>query len=543
MIDERVQKSLTRLGERFALPFSPFPVLQLDGTWPSNGTITLLLDELRKRGDRSAATSPFLEEIAAYLGRIAYDCWNAFPGISRVELRCDSDATGVTLSGEKRGRGEKASAFTVSVSSLISSIVTSDHNELPLFGQAQGFLREGQSELPVAILGLCTGLCPIGDGDWKAKKLYEATGELLATQRVLAESCASYYRRVFPHEPVGADPNLYSAYLILPPQGFDEPGPACRAVTGLFHHLHEADVPESAWPGILQHLMLFPDEHISNTAWAFAAALSDGAPTPMLEAIANAKRTHCPALRLAVMTARKLLAKPHDWVSLLRNGEKSAAIQLARREAALHLTPLLLFGDSLFEDEELHPMLEAIAWNDLESALSTANRLSKRSQITPELRLQHLYLVSLTDDANEVRKQLDALRTDWRGSATKLLELSGRLHLIGGRCQEAMCEFDRALRANTMSSEQRETLTLLLFEAALHAGDTSAARTALEGLLALHPLSVPCRLKKLELLRLAGELSDLEDEILRLGQQSPTHPEWFHFIAERKLIELGASQQ
>ncbi|MCC6952987.1 MAG: hypothetical protein IT290_02600, partial [Deltaproteobacteria bacterium] len=247
MIDERVKKSLCRLQERFALPFSPFPVLQLDVSWPSNGTIALLLEELRKRGDRSAATSPFVEEIASYIGSIAYECWRAFPNTANVAL-ASHDATGeVVLSGEKKNRKGGISRFSVSVSSMISSMLTADHNVMPLFDRtAEGFLRDGQSELPIAMLGLCTGLCPIGDGDWKDSKLYEATGELLATQRILAESCAIYYRRVFPHEPIGADPNLYSAYLVLPPQGFDEPGPTCRAVTGLYHYLIETEVPAAS---------------------------------------------------------------------------------------------------------------------------------------------------------------------------------------------------------------------------------------------------------------------------------------------------------
>lgn len=521
-----------------------FPRYLLDFTWPSIAVLDLLTFDLRRKADLNPTEADMIHTYAAYIGGIAHDCWTQFPG--GIEVQLGQDAKGdVTLSARKGLMLSEGESFSVNVSRSLREILTQCPNPLPVFHSFQKSLPPYNNYLSLFATGLTSGLCPYGVGKWRELEPKHLAGHIGVTEAWLAKTSSDWYIRNFPAEPLGRDLQLYRAQLILPPAGYQEPFPVCRAVNGLCRYLADQNISDKDRDQLLKNLACSPDDLMSSAAFVIASALSSDSPPEELRLIGESMFSSTTELRPALLFAGEIFQQPKDWLQLIEDGDLPAARKLFRRESALGFLNSLQLNEEDALNKNHLPFVSALAWNKKDIADKLLQQINSSPQSSAASLLQQGFIaceMGNFDRAEEILSRLTTLTINAPHYQMKLFELAGITAWGRGAVDQAEQCFVKGLttsEADTLPAGQnlRTRLASLLISSNQHKKLKDEFQNKLN-------LLTPRLSRVVKLLILEGnENNEYQDLLTRIAREIPADRGVFHLAVDFASTLAEAAKQ
>ncbi len=448
MIDEKVINLAKAFRIYASQRLNAYPKYALDFSWPSVGTVDLILRHLRGK-PVTEEFMPLLGGAAAYLGGIAHDVWTTFPGEHEIELKVRAETEYVVELRLKSVTELKThERLFINITDTLKGILESPRTPFPHFSDSSIRLSNNENLLSPFAIGLFTGLCPHATGSWREKKEQDFKEHLKGAAAYLGATAADYYSRTYPLEPIGSKPVLYLSNLIVPPPMHKESFRGMNATGGLLEMLMTGEPDSSKWSPLVSNLALSPDLLISDVGFAVSVALQGEQIPPQLFYLSDTKGLSRLNLRPAIILARKLLRKPDDILPLITEGKFQEARSILDTDRKLGLMPLARLDDKLLGEPALNPVWHLLAWSRASEARELISQVLA-SVDAPELRIQRGYLSFFLDDTEAVIKELGELAgklgTEAALNDTRILELSGLVAFGNSQFTEAERFFTKLL--------------------------------------------------------------------------------------------------
>ena len=528
-IDDKVVYLARQFQNDWNSLLTDYPKYALDLSWPSVGTLDLILSPLRFAGEIFPEQRKLLLGASAYLAGMAYDCWTHFPESPKVWLTLtEVEEPEITLGICGGHFLEQDQIFSVNVTSALRRVLTAPENPLPFFEQSTRSLTYSHNIVSLFAVGLFSGLCPYGKGRFTKLRDETALPHLIVVNELLSRSAAEYYSKVFPGEALGASAALYRDRIVMPPPGHREKFPAIRSASALVEYMKTQEVPSEDMQRLALNLAHSPDEFSMITGFSVLAALSSPCPCAELQAVGESLSGYRPYLRPAVMAARKVLDLPYNWLADLRQGKKQEALELARYEEALGLLPLMRMPLERIQEPELESFVTMLAWSRPEEARSFLDTYSETTPLSMDLVFEALMLDLVLRDFDRAATDLSALE---QVEIVDPLRRSRFFNLKGAYAEginnadSARACYEEVLKS--ASAEQREFISAGngLARCLLQIGNHEQALAVIESVLAKHPWSISsliCRVRALDALGRSEESAETLNSVLRLAPADRT---------------------
>jgi len=429
VIRDDVQNRAQAFQATWSKRLSPAPVLRLDSTWPSIGVVDLITFTLRTLTDLNSEEAEQLKNASSYMASLAHQCWTSFG----AQVVLEDTNEGVILraqGGEYLDSGEE---HKFEVEKEFGTMLQVASIEIPVLADFFRPVNFDSNWVSPFSLGVMLGLNPMGSGPWLDRELGEIQPQIDNGTRELARTCAEYYAKVFPDEPLGQVAELYLGDLVYPPSMMKEELPALDAVDGVLRFCKEYKIGAQGLLDLSSNLARTPDELLSGAGIALYGALGEGDPSPEMLAVAEAKGVYMGLLRPAMLKAREGVELEGEWI-----GNESYGDAEAKRfefELKMGFLPWVkLSSKRLFKPgnaEPLNYLLSALAYFDMERAMSICDDLISETPMDIEVRLQRIYLDVLSGEFDKADKGFRALLTEpGCESNSKLFHLWGLSDLL-----------------------------------------------------------------------------------------------------------------
>lgn len=527
MIDDKVGSLVDFLAPLNNALTSFNRLYSLDFSWPSLSTLDLIFEQISDGNDPEA--DDLLNALAAYIGIIAHECWSTFDERLRCELTIIDDNVYLKARGGEF-LGARAEAV-LNISALLKVLLSNAPDPLPIFADYSLQDRRFARRFSATALGIFCGRSPWISGPWAELGTDAMASYVGQAERFLAQTTSRFYSECYPYDSLGVSPFLYHSKLILPPLGLGEQFPAASGVAGFFAFAQHQTKDEKAVDALALNLSASPDALMSIVGMISAIA-SDSARNRRLMAATERHQEVLPALRPALMIARKLRGKPDDWVRLVGQGETEEATALANIEISFGFVPLAFFDLSLLKRQDLIPLFQAVAWNEPATALQVLRELPTQHQ-SVELDLLAAFLEHAVGDKERFERSIAKLeRNDASDPAmqSRVLELRAKSDVQEQRWDDAAQRFGRAY---SLPCDDRDRLLMLGNNFAwslLQAGRNQSALSVLEDLVPKHNTSLTARLNLVRALAEAGRTDDALRELREAVLFAPLDPRVFDAI-------------
>lgn len=356
------------------------PILQLDDTWPCACTLDLFCRHLRGKQELTEADNQFIDGVAAYLSGICFAAWSHFPDKLEISiaLASDEEGPGVTISAQDGRFLQPNEKVIINISRALKFILRDPPNPFPVYYKFAKNMLADENILALFALGLFSGQSPFSKGPWKELEPTRFEPYLKGLEEFLSKSSAAYYARVFPDEPLGQIPELYLHNLILPSYTHVENFPAYLGTTTLMQKLAKSNEKPKYQKEVAINLAQSPCPFISAASFAASVGLLNERLPDNLLAVATAKRDYIHTLRPAVMLARKMAGKDHDWLRLVEEDRIEAAQKLLDEDLALGLSPLLKFNQVSSDMKEFKELFMVAAWSNIDACTEWFEKNSEK---------------------------------------------------------------------------------------------------------------------------------------------------------------------
>ncbi len=389
MVSEVILKEIEELKQVWGKHLAKIPTLVLDDSWPSVGVLDLMTHPVRRRVDLMPFEIGLVRGVAAYIAKRIYDSWREMG----AEVTLEDTERGITVCakrGPKIPSGQTVSAY---VERDVAQLLARMPNPMPIFSDFSRLITSDQQVLPAYTLAMCLGLSPFIEGPWNKESLPTMEDEVAKVTRHLALSCAEWYGRVFPEEPLGQVAELYLFGLVFPPLLMNEEWPVLHGVDGLSEFANSYKVSQRQLERLANNLALAPEDQLSHVGFVFAAALLKGEPSPALAALAQSKGSYVGTLRPALVRARAQLGIANDWLEL--DEIQFEHLSQIRKEQELGFLPWIATSAeklaTVAYDPELKQLVEASLHFDLATAMKLSQKLVEDTPQDLELRVQRVY--------------------------------------------------------------------------------------------------------------------------------------------------------
>lgn len=411
MIAQNVRDRESAFRKFWNESFGPAPGAQLDGTWPSLGTLDALTESSRRKSELSRFEEEVISGSAAYIAVLAHECLESFGAKVVVEDRGYGVILRVT-EGPRIGAGEQVIML---VEAELKKLLKEMPNPFPVMNEFGRVIAPGQSVISPFAIGLCTGLFPAAQGPWKQLTADEWKDQLDHVTRHLARSCAENYGRIYAEESFGQVAEMYLNDLVFPPMLAAEDWPARLATRGLCAFLREYKLPRPNMLQLTMNLARSGDELISNAGFAAHAAILDGEyPSPDFVAMAQSKGIFVAMLRPALLEARLSLGLGGEWLGSEKATEKMERI--VEFEQKMGFLPWLNIPAKRIVAESasgpLRDFIEACVMFDLPDAKSYLEDLVAEDPSDIDLRLQDVYFAVVERKIETAASKIRALLSE-----------------------------------------------------------------------------------------------------------------------------------
>lgn len=474
MVDQEIQRICESFCEKWNTAVAAAPALLLDFSWPSVSLVGHILNSLRAQDGTPSDCWEHLQGAAAYLAVMAERSWSLFDDQVSVRKRRGS----VTIAAKRTPAGE-SKHLSVDVEQQLRLLLFPECSPESLSPAFVGCQRN-----PVAFaLVLLSGIVAADSKSHGDQRAASATmNHMVVLSTHLAESCAGWYRRLFPEETIGHGADLYPIELIVPwgfPGGAYSPTAAAKA---LLDRLKAKGLNGEEMIAVCANLALCPDEEISVTALAVYAAVAERVPHTALLGLCQSRSPIFSSFRRAVIGVKSELDREGDWVlspTFSKRERKQVEI-----ERAMGFLPLLyLRTERLAEiarDSALRAIVLALTQGDFEHARLQLAAALRKNPADCDLALQSAFL-ELTIGAIPTAKEiLETLRNsvDCLGEP-RLHQLLGLVALAEGNALEAGRRFQQALKLCGRDRELRSTIAAGYAWTLIAVGDAAKALWAL----------------------------------------------------------------
>jgi hypothetical protein len=427
--------------------FSKSPHLELDGTWPSIGVLDSLCFWLRTNPRLTSSQQSLISFTAAYLAILASQCWEKMG----VEVEVGESAGGVFIKAKgnetRTGKLTPDGFFRVPVEQVLRDIIREPATPFPILTDFSRPIPFDSNLFSLFGIGLMTGLCPYGEGDWESETSESFKINIEIATAELARQAAKHYQRVFPTEPIGQQEELYTSGLIFAPLMMDEKFSAQRAVTSLLNFFKQKNLSKEQMQAVSRNLALSPDELISTAGFCFFVAIVDGALPPEILAVAERKGAFVALLREAMLLVRETLGLRSDW--LLQEQLTEQDYLRFEVESLLGFQPWVRMSrkklsmlDKNIEIRKLYLALSNLSMNEADTVLED---LITQNPADLDFRIQRLYLMLIGGERNAVESGLRSLLSEEDAeSSPELFNLWGIFELGREHYSEALKHFKKA---------------------------------------------------------------------------------------------------
>lgn len=410
MVSEAILREIEELKLVWGKHLAKVPTLVLDDTWPSVGVLDLMTHPLRRRVDLMPFEIGLVRGVAAYIAKQIYDSWKEMG----AEVTLEDTERGITVRASRGPKIEPGTVVSAYVERDVAQLLVRLPNPLPILNDFSRLITSEQQVLPTYTIAMCLGLSPFIEGSWSKESLTSMEREVGKVTRHLARSCADWYARVYPDEPLGQVPELYLFGLVFPPLLMNEEWPALHGVDGLCDFAQSYKVSVKQLERFAANLARSPEEQLSHIGFVFAAAVLSDDPSPELAALAQSKGSYVGTLRAAMVKARTLLGLGGDWLELDDiHFEQLAQI---RREQELGFLPWISVSANKLAtvpfDPELKQLVHASLHFDLLQATRLAQKLIEDTPQDLELRVQRIYLELVAKNIDRADALLKELLTE-----------------------------------------------------------------------------------------------------------------------------------
>jgi hypothetical protein len=357
-IDDSIKELAISFADRFNSIQERYPKLRLDFSFPSVGVVELVLAHLRGITNFSNQEEQLVRGAAAYLAYIAAHAWASIPDDLVVTATIDSTSE-IAISVRNGIFLTDGSSFTINIlSDLKEELEKASSKDLVLESFA---------------MGLFSGLCPNGKGNWKNLTAKEFAVYLDPIEQFLCLTTAEYFKAVYPDETFDNLPEIFKNSLVLPPHGFDEPFIGLRGATLLLEFLNKEGYSDKAVLDFVRKLSAMPTRQLSTIGKILTLSLTDE--------VRAGSTTIDPNLRGAVCAIRNQIFGETDWLSQISNSDRKSpesmnSIQESfERELEQGLIPNVILPGRLIFGARYKELFTVLTWNEIELGIKGCEAL------------------------------------------------------------------------------------------------------------------------------------------------------------------------
>lgn len=451
MIDQAVKQNAEAFTNLHRGLAALSPILRLDGSWPSIGTVDLITFELRQDPELAVGNNLLLKGAASYIALLIERCWSALS----MYVHAGESHDGIFVKAIGEPACPSGREFTLFVERALVTALKTKHEPLLIMSDYSRDVPPTYNYLSQVALGLMLGLNPASRGSWfedREELFKEARQTIIKT---LGVTCVSYYEAVFGDEPLGQVGELYLNGLIYPPATMEEGFPAYGVMEPLINELKALRASKKAVLRYALNLAQTPDELMSSVGVALYAALADPPLPREIVSAAESKGTYMAMLRLAMLKARELWGLRSDWLfQEAYADEDGARIEI---EAALGFFPYSKLSvkrlKSVSKDQNLRDLVLSISVLDEDESLRLLDKMLDEAPADMELQLQRAYVDLYHSRPEKAEARLRVLLSE-PGIETNamFLNLLALSLLVLGRVSEAESYFKRGINAARLES-------------------------------------------------------------------------------------------
>jgi tetratricopeptide (TPR) repeat protein len=552
-MDETIGRLTYSLIEKYNRYFANYPKYFLDLSWPSIGILDMLTRGLRGKSELTQQEEVLVLACSSYIGVIVDAAWQQFPGGFKSELVfVNENPPSVYLRGHGGQCLHGGQKISINISEALRSILRNFPEPLKFFENTTRTVSSERNILSLFASGLACGLSPYATGTdvngafysgWSDKSAEDLTPNIHMAEAFLSKNAALYYRRNFPSEALGQNPDLYCANLIFPPAGCREIFPCCRTATSLGRYLVANNIQLSDCAQLAENLGASPDDLISSAGFCLSCAISDEQINPSAYNLGYMMDDYKPALRPAVILLRKILGHPDDFATLTGPEHGNESVALARIDQQLGLIPLFRLPYEFLHYEEFRPIINSLAFGEAEQVLGVLEALFFEQMSNIELLLQqaHLYLrLGMLDDAEQALRLAEkAERISEPFNYSNFLELGGILHMGKGEADRAIPILEKCLGHTGPGHPCFKSAATLLCWSLATKGRVEQALQWIERILHDVPHMIDLRVLRLAMMDVKNH-EDLEQEIKHLARVVPMSFAVFESVLE---LEKGSNAE
>lgn len=541
-MDEKVSRLALELSAFWSSLLSSQPKYGLDFSWPSVGSLNLILSHLFDQKNFSQTDEKLVQGAAAYLAVSAASYWETLGEKVTVEMSCEeapSFEIHLHVSGEPFGAPREK--YSLPVFSALKTILQDHEAALRVFESFQAGSQWLGSRVTLFSLSLFTGLCSFAEGKWAHVKYRDAKRYFTPLAQRLGETAANYYEIVFPTEEFGRDAKNYLGRLI-PPAGSDEDFFGGRAAFTLAQTLQQSGLDETAKREVAINAAMFPDLQVAAPGYAVAVALSLADPSERLLAISNGFGVSKLSLKQAITLCRRAFELPAVFQSAAETDLTPETEILLQGEMQLGLLPH--WRVDLRELLPVPTLIQLLYWSMTSQARVAIDAHFRQNKRTPALILQGIYLDFVNGDFDRAEKELQDATNN--SSIIKLAdnallslkcELMGSLASIRSDIDLAFSMFNRACAVPGLSVFRKSALLGVLGECHAARNDTNEALRCFREASEIFP-NVSAELSALRLSQKLQPDENYTEAIESILRIAPRNEVAFRMFAVEKLRAL-----
>lgn len=502
-----------------------YPVLSLDYSWPSVGTVGLLSTILIGKPNFTNEELEFVNVLSWYMGSIISSTWTEAGIVS--ELTLDDD--GVKISGKLLEASEVP--FSSNLSLVTRALLQQLLFPIPV-------LTSYQRELPISadlfsptMLGIALCQSSLLDGiepNDNQAPFVELSNKIVKS---LSTSTAQYYERCFPEEPLGQMAEIYLGGQIYPPLGMNETWPCINSATELSKSVKELGASNRAILKLAENLLTFPCEHLSNTGLVVFAALSSQPIAPKTVAHFKIKGDFLGFLRPAVTQVREVLKVNTDWMkSEIPTKEDFATFEIERK---LGLLPWIAMNISILsqrqKEAKIVKLFKSLVGFDLSGAVGVADSIIEKNPENLEVRFQRVNLHLLAGEIQQAEFAIRLLASEPEAESDPRLYLYWtKIDLLIENPEEAVRHIELALSYWSQEHSEYSNLLHQVLSGIIYSGQATAALMVLEKIPREIQAEYPYLVNKYRALTLLESNHEASLLLQKIAALCPINPEIFY---------------
>ncbi len=452
MIEENVIKEIAGFCAAFEGFLPQHEAYKLNLEYQSLGVLNLIFEGLMGKSEFSDDEEKLIRNIALYLASMVHDIWAIMPDTQNVGLK-QNDAGEVILSTFGAPFTSEASPYIINFTRTLKKILVDD--KITVSSTFKKEKKAFENTISLFFLGVACGISPYGVGEWATKAPDDLIENCATAIAQMAISTAETYKKLFPSEKRGTDPELYTVGFIYPATG-NEKYNYEKSLTALLKYKNYNNLDDEEFFALARNLAKIYDQRISDTGLICAIAMATTDDFE-LRLIADSKSLYLNPFD-ALQIVRQQVASG-NFVQVLEDKSVARAKQILEIENGFALTPYIKIPLHYLRHEYLHPLFIALYERNLKLALEELASLEKENKTDVMLYLQKLFLQTCLGQSAEAKEGYKKINyndlPDGSIEQCLFLEILGIIYFLENNVEIAYAYFTKAFAIGEMPKAEK----------------------------------------------------------------------------------------